>query len=348
MSAPKKPLFTVIWQGKNVTADLSQYMLSIDYTDNVADESDELVISVEDVDGRWKGEWYPEKKDKVSLEFGYANLMVKAGTFTVDEIELSGPPDVVRIRSLAAGVNSPIRTKVSAAHENITLKQIAETIASKHGMKVVGDIENVRINRITQNRESDLAFLARLSAEYGYLFSVRENDLVFTSMEKLEKGDSVLEIDRTDLISWTFTDKTISTFEKTSVAHTDPMSGNTFAYTAAQEGTQSTDTQEVRTRVENSRQAELKAQAAQRAQNTKEITANFTVPGNPLLVAGNNIKLTGLGKISGKFAILRSRHSITRGGGYTTTVEVKRTGKDAKQTPKRTPPPQNTQVIYSK
>jgi uncharacterized protein len=299
------------------------------------------------VDGRWKGEWYPEKKDKVALEFGYANLMVKAGTFTVDEIELSGPPDVVRIRALAAGVNSPIRTKVSAAHENITLKQIAETIASKHGMKVVGDIENVRINRITQNRESDLAFLARLSAEYGYLFSVRENDLVFTSMEKLEKGDAVLEIDRTDLISWTFTDKSISTFEKTSVAHTDPLSGNTFAYTAAQEGTQSVDTQEVRTRVENSRQAELKAQAAQRAQNTKEVTANFTVPGNPLLVAGNNITLTGLGKISGKFAILRSRHSITRGGGYTTTVEVKRTGKEAKQTPKRTPPPQNTQVIYS-
>jgi phage protein D len=348
MSRPKKPVFSVIWQGKNVTAELASNLLTLDYTDNVADESDELVISVEDVDGNWKGDWYPEKKDKIKLEFGYPNLMVSAGTFTVDEIELSGPPDVVRIRGLAAGVNSPIRTKVSAAHENITLRQIAETIAGKHGMKVVGEIENVRINRITQNRESDLAFLARLSAEYGYLFSVRENDLVFTSMEKLEKGDSIIEIDRTELMTWTFTDKTISTFQKTTVKHNDPFTGNTFAYTAAQEGTASPDTQEVRTRVENSRQAELKANAAQRAQNTQEITANFTVPGNPLLVAGNNIKITGLGKISGKFAILRSRHSITRSGGYTTTVEVKRTGTEARQTPKRTPPPQNTQVIYSK
>lgn len=347
MSAPRIPFFTLMWSGKNVSTELSPYVTQLSYTDNVAGESDELSLSFEDVDGNWKNAWYPEKKDRVSLQFGYHNLMVDGGTFIVDEIALSGPPDVADIRALAAGVNSPIRTKISSAHEGKTLKQIAETIAGKHGMTVLGEIQPIRINRVTQNRESDLAFLKRLADEYGYLFSIRDNTLVFTAIDDIEKGEPVAVIELTEMISYSFTDKTISTFAATTIQYSDPNTAEVFAYTEKDPKAESVDSQELRVKAENQQQAEVKAKAAQSKKNTEEITASFSLPGNPLLVAGSNILISGLGKISGKYHILQSNHTITRGGGYTTFLSVKRVGEGAKQQPKPAPVQQNAQVIYS-
>jgi len=41
-------------------------------------------------------------------------------------------------------------------------------------------------------------------------------------------------------------------------------------------------------------------------------------------LAGNNIELTGIGKLSGIWNILSAGHSITSSEGYTTTCELKR------------------------
>jgi hypothetical protein len=45
--------------------------------------------------------------------------------------------------------------------------------------------------------------------------------------------------------------------------------------------------------------------------------------GNPLLVAGNNFTLTGLGELAGKYYIKKSSHTISKGSGYDTSVEIK-------------------------
>ena len=46
--------------------------------------------------------------------------------------------------------------------------------------------------------------------------------------------------------------------------------------------------------------------------------------GAPDLVAGVNVTLSGFHALDGKYQITTSRHTITRGQGYTTSIDCRR------------------------
>ena len=327
MEAVRNPVFRVTYEGKNITEVISKYLESIDYTDNTADNSDEISITIDNTDHRWTNEWYPQKKDKVKLEIGYDDTLMDCGTFTVDELEASGPPHMFKIRALAAGVSSPLRTKNSRAYEKQTLRKIAEAVASKYGYTVEGEILNINIERVTQNRETDLAFLKRVAGEYGHLFSVRDNKLVFTSIFQIEKGQPVFTLNRAQVSRYSMKDQTVSTFKQATVKYHNPSEDETYFAGVGTEDSETLDSGSedelvLNVRAENPQQAEAKGKAAMKA-NQKTKTANIDVYGNPLLVAGNNIELTGFGEMSGKWHIKKSTHRITRAG-YTTGIELEK------------------------
>lgn len=333
-----QPRIKIVYQGKDISQDISEFLLSVDYTDNTSDESDEVSFTVEDTDGFWRSDWMPKKGDKLTMSIGYDAEMLDCGTFTVDEIEYSGPPDTVSIRALAASVASPVRTKTSKAYEKQTLRQIAQEIAGKYGFKVIDNnsdksaLDEIQIERITQSRESDLAFLKRVAEDYGIMFSLRDTNLVFTSVFDIEKGDAVGKIDRKELLSYNVKDTAVSTYKEAQVKHTSPKQNKVieskvatkFMYDGEGKGpeSKSEDTLEVRVKADNPKQAEKKARAKLHKANSKEKEGNFTIIGNTKLVAGNNFELTGMGGLSGKWNITKSAHKIDRGG-YTTDFEAK-------------------------
>lgn len=360
MEAIKKPQFQVVYGSKDITKDISKSLISLTYNDAEEGETDDVSFEVEDTDGLWRDAWYPSKGDTIELSIGYDGVLMNCGKFVVDEIALQGAPDTVTIRGLAAATNSPLRTKRSTAHEKQTLKQIAEKIAAKNGLSVQGEIANIQIERVTQNRESDLGFLARIAKEYGYLFSVRDKSLIFTSIYGIEGGQPVLDIDRTDLIRYRVTDKSVATFKAATVKYREPKTNAVVTatvnagdklslitttaidiVTGGANTTTSSDVLELDLKAENKQQATTKAQAALHRANTDGQDGNFVVYGEPLFVAGNNFMLTGMGKLSGKWHISKSSHSISRGSGYITSIEAKRI-KDVdkpeqRKTPKRKP-----------
>lgn len=339
----REPKFKITYSGKNITEDITRYLIDVTYTDHAEGESDEVELRMEDTDGLWRGDWYPTKGEKLTLEIGYDDFLMPCGTFEVDEIELGGAPDEITIRALASPINGKLRTKNSAAYENQTLKQIASTIAGKNGLSVTGEIEDVRFARVTQNRETDLGFLKRISYDYGHVFSVRDKKLIFTTIYKLEEGSSVKEIDRTDLRSYSIRDKTAQSFKDAKVKYHNPAEKKVIDAskdkTEAKEITKG-DTLFMTTKAENKQQAEQKAKAALHRANSRQQEGTINLEGQPLLVAGNNFELTGLGQLSGKFHIVKSTHKISRGGGYTTSCEIKRVGyievkKQASKKPKK-------------
>lgn len=329
----KKPNLIITYDGKDITADVSECLTQFSYTDKVVGESDEISIAVEDVRGLWVGAWYPEKGAKITAQFGYAGRMVNAGTFEVQSVKLSGPPDSITFSGLAAGIKSATRTKNSYAHEDKTLRQIAGVIASAHGFSVAGDIEDIKIARCTQYRETDLAFLARISADYGHAFSLRDSSLIFTSLYDLEGAEPVETIDKNDsgVGAYDFEDNTSRTYKKARARHHKPLSK--AAIEANEElgtlpdgmgGADSSDTLEVRERAEDEIQAKSKAKSRLHKANKKGVTGTLTIDGNPYLVAGNNITLTGWGNFSGVYHIEKSTHTIDKAGGYLTAIEVSR------------------------
>lgn len=333
---PRVPYFKVSYNGKDITADVSRYMTRLTVSDKAQGESDEVSIEMEDKDALWRGSWYPTKGDKLTVDLGYTDLSYSFGTFEIDEIEFKGPPDTVSMKGLAAGITPKLRTKRSTAHEGKTLKEIAETVAAANGLTVEGQIDQIRIGRVTQDRETDLGFLRRLSAEYGYIFNVRDTKLIFTSIYDIEKGGSVDTITRQQCISYTLKDTSAGTFKSADVSYYDPEAGELTQfqleadalggeYGTVGEGVKA-DTLNVRTKAENKQQAEAKAKAALHNANSRQVSGSLTLPGDPRLMSGANFTLSGFGSLSGKFNIESAEHQMDRSGGYVCNIEIKKVG----------------------
>lgn len=342
--AVRKPYVQVLYNSKDITADVTKHLLSLSYTDKEEGESDEVELELEDVDGLWRGNWYPEKGAKLNVVLGYDLDTLNCGDFEIDEIELSGPPDTIIIKALAVGITGTLRTKKSYPHEGKTLRQIAQVVASANGLTITGTIPEVRFDRVTQNRETDLAFLKRIASEYGCLFSIRGKQLVFTTVFEIEKTKPATAVDRLDLTSYSINDKSAHTYKEAKATYHNPVnkevveksfkfetSTNQDGYTYSQIA--SGDTKVIYAKAENKQQAELKAKAALHKANSKQQKGRISMEGRTLIVAGNNFELTGFGKVSGVYHITESRHTINRSGGYSTEASIKRVGyvEEAKQ-----------------
>lgn len=339
-----RPSYTIIYDGKNISADVSESLIDLTYTDKVTGEADELEITLEDKFGKWQNEWYPQKGSYITATIGIGGVQLPCGVFQIDQIEFSGPPDMITIKALSTGFYGKIRNRKGYAHENKTLAEIVRTVAGKIKYKVVGNIENVKVGRSTQNRESDLQYLNRLAAQYGYNFTIKDKTLVFIKQTELEARSTSLSVDKTETTEYGFKDKTSEIFKATQIKFHNPNSNKVISATkqATFQGQESDytdqlDTLEIREKAENEEQANIKAEAYTHKFVSLQQTGSFSTVGNPLLVSGNNIDLTGFGAFAGIWHILTSTHTINTDG-YQTAVEMKRINvpsSESKKKPKK-------------
>lgn len=320
-----KPKFEIAIAGKNVTQDISRFLSSVEYTDKLEESSGEVQIVLDDISGLWHSDWYPSQGDTLTLKMGYDGNMLDCGLFEIDEIELSGKPDVFTIKAIAASITQDLRTRNSKRYENQTLKKIAQSIADKHGLKLVGDtsqLAGIQVGSKAQNNESDLSFLAKLSKKFGIIFSVRGNQLVFLNPEDLEKQDAILSLKENQLSRYSFKDKTSDTFETAEVSRRDSKSNSVKKWQQKSSGDPTKkDTLVIGGRIENESQAEAASKGGLRDKNKDKLSGSFSTDGNPLLVAGVNVDMQEFGAFSGKWTVKEARHSISDNG-YTTDISI--------------------------
>lgn len=333
-----RPYIKIVYNGKNITEDISRYLMELSYTDRLTGEADELEIVLEDKDSKWSNEWYPSKGSSLKIEFGYDNgQIIKPNAFELDEIVTSfnEQGDTIAIKALGASfLKNKIKTKRSHAHENKTLSEIVNTIAARYGLKVIGSIANITIGRITQKREKDITFLSRLASTYGYNFSIKDKKLIFEHIKSIENIKPGFSIDKTEIMGGTITDKSTLVFSAANVRSHNPNTNKVVTSGVTIDQVQNKDkidftyikqgpTHEIRTKTENQQQGIAKAEAALHVFNGLQQTANISMPGNILALAGNNVNLTGFGINSGIWNILSSRHRIDPAG-YSTEIELKK------------------------
>lgn len=326
--------YRVTYNSKNITKDISEFLLSLSFKDNVQGETDEFEISLEDSQLLWQNDWYPLKGDKVQIEIIDGDSILNCGVFSIDENNLKSDRsgDTFTIRGLAAGMTKQLRTKRSTAHESKTLAEIARTLASKNGLTVVGAIDDIRIDRVTQYRETDLRFLARMARSYGYTFSIRDTQLIFTSIYDLEKKDHILSLDKTDVISFEFNSKSNDTAKRAHVKYHNPANNELVEDTVeADESVDGSSLDELSTdelndyaKAENQQQAGAIGKSKLHAKNSLEQTTTIAIPGNTLIVSGVNVELTGFGKFSGKYHVINTDHSVSKGSGFSTSFTAKK------------------------
>lgn len=321
----KKLTTSIIYNQKDVTSDLSDYVLSISYTDYEKDQSDELEIELKDGDGRFQGDWRPQKGDKIIAAFGYTGQpMLQCGTFTVDEPTINSDEDgdTFTIRALAASVNDKIRQKANKVYENKTLVDIAREIGKKHNFKVVGKEGFLKVARLTQYKESDLAFLHRISKTYGYIFKLTDNLLTFTHEDTLDNAKPLTTLTKADIKNLRLSDSATKSYTKCTVKYRNPKTGKIVS-TSVDSKRKDLKNEILKINKVCGSKEEAKAVAmANLRRGAKVVTGSIRLKrGNRYCIAGANFNLKGYKTFDAKYHITQSQHRVTKDD-WETSLEV--------------------------
>ena len=327
--------FVLTYQQRNITRDVSEHLLSLTYTDHLTGNADSLEVELEDTQGRWRDAWYPGHGDTLTLAIGWQGAPLRTlGRLEIDEVELNGPPSTITIHALATGINGPLRTVEHHAYEDLTLAAIAQQIATRQGLTLVGHIEPIPLDRLTQ-QDTDLTFLRNLAPTYDYAFKITDRQLVFHAIQRLAQAEPVATHRLTDLANINLRDQIKTVPKAIEIKHKDPTKKQLITYTlvnnqtvaapsSASQTTTSADTHKSRQRSTSTEQAQAKAKAELAQANRQRTTGQWTTQGQPHLTSGNVIGLLTTGQLNGRYLITSSTHRITRQSGYTTTQQVAR------------------------
>lgn len=330
MSIVRRAFVEVSYEGKNITSDISPEMLSLTYNDNESGKSDDLAISIKDEDFLWSNEWFPNKGDIIEAAIvvldEYGSERLNCGKFSIDQIDIGGPPNVLEINALSVPLNTNIRKKKqSRAWENVMLSSIASDVAKNGNLKLLYLAENDPLyDRRDQRNETDLQFLKRLCKDEALALKATNDQLVIFDPQEQEKSTPVAELYKIggDVLTYKFQTQANDVYNSATVSYKDPKTGKLNKYTYTDKSIEQKQELKITKRAANAAEAERIAKSALREKNRNEWTASLTVIGNPNLVTGLTIAIKGYGKFDGKYLIAKSTHGV--GSGYVTGLELTR------------------------
>lgn len=322
----------LIYEGKNITKDVAPYLLSFTYTDNSSDKADDISLTLEDRDRLWCSDWFPTKGDKIRASIITHNWegenqtqSLPCGTFEVDQIDCSGPPNQITIKAVSTLVSKPMRQeKHTKAWESVKLSIMAGDVASKNGLALFWDSSvDPFFERRDQVEMSDLEFISGLCRDYGVAVKVTDSQLVCYNEEEYEEHNPVGELSFGDkkIIRWSFSSKATGTYKKARLQYHDPVKDETIETEEDGDAEGTGRILIINQKADNIEDAKKMAKKKLRQANKKEITGNITLMGDLRFVGGSNITISGFGAFDGQYAIEKATHSI--GSSYTTKLDLR-------------------------
>jgi len=172
------PAFRLTVDGLDIAQLISPRLMSLELTDNRGVEADQLSITLSDHDGLLS---IPPKGAVLRLWLGWSDTgLVDKGTYTVDETEHSGAPDVLSIRARSADLRKGLKTKRERSWSNTTLGDVLGDIAIGNGLTatIAGGLDGLPILQLDQANESDANLISRLGEEFDAVASVKAGCLL--------------------------------------------------------------------------------------------------------------------------------------------------------------------------
>lgn len=255
------------------------------------------------------------------------DVTLDMGTFEIDSVDMSGPPDKITVKSTSIPYTSKLRMeKKNKAWEKISLKGIGQEIAGKNGLKLMYEAsENPTYKRKEQVQTSDIKFLQGLCHAAGMALKVTTLTIVIYDAAEYDKKPAVKTFKKGsgDIISYKMGTKLTDTaYTSCHVSYTDPDSKETIEYTYTPDSKTGTgQTLEINEKVNSKAEAIRLAKKRLREKNTQEYTASLKVVGDVSLVAGITVKLKGFQQFDKKYKVTQAKHNLL--DGYTVDLSLK-------------------------
>lgn len=172
------PAFRLTVDGADIAQLISPRLISLELTDNRGLEADQLSITLSDHDGLLA---IPRKGATLHLWLGWSDTgLVDKGTFTVDELEHSGTPDVLGIRARSANLRKTLKVKRERSWHDTTLGQVLSDVAQRNqlALRIADALKDQTIPQLDQANESDANLITRLGEDFDAVASVKAGCLV--------------------------------------------------------------------------------------------------------------------------------------------------------------------------
>ena len=321
---------------KDISEDVSKYIISMSYTDNLSDAADDVTITLEDRAQLWMEDWFPEGEGNmlditihtyncITLKDG--ETIFHAGKFEIDEVEIVGFPSTVQIKGVSIVGASTLRgTRRNQTWEKISVWKCAVDVCERNNLSLIWDCaENPNLDHVEQADESDLAFLLKICKDNGMSLKIMAEQIVIFDDEKYEAQEPSITVYKPGVkaeLDDKMRAKTRDTYGSCHVKYQKGKKKEVIegAYTIP--GKEKGRVLFVREQVENTAEAERLAKKKLREANKEEVTGGFSTIGNTNFAAGTTLLLKNFGKFDGKYLVTKVSHSVTTS--YTTSVDIRR------------------------
>lgn len=175
----RKPIYRITVEGDDITADMKDRLIELSLTDNPGFEADQLDITLDDSDGLLD---LPPRGAVLSVQIGFEDSgLVDKGTFTVDEVSHSGPPDRMIIRARSVDMRGGLTTQRERSWHKTTVGDMVAKIAEEVGLTpaVAEKLRGQYIEHIDQTNESAANLLQRVAAMFDAFATVKAGRLLF-------------------------------------------------------------------------------------------------------------------------------------------------------------------------
>ncbi|MCO7518763.1 MULTISPECIES: contractile injection system protein, VgrG/Pvc8 family [unclassified Pseudomonas] len=221
-----QPQFRITADGHDITTLINDRLLLLRTTDKPGLESDEFELRLDARDGALA---LPARGAALEVHLGYAGQpLSRLGRYTVDEVELSGPPDTLVIRGKASDLRGSGKSIRSGSWEQVTLQRIVAEIAARNGWQAVCPV-TAQIPRVDQYSESDFNFVTRLARLHDCTAKLANGQLLVLprqgGLSASGKPLGVVSIARSDVSQWQFRLADKSTHKAVRARHQDSASG---------------------------------------------------------------------------------------------------------------------------
>ena len=199
-----KPSFRIVADSRDITALINDRLLLLRTSDKPGMESDEFELRIDDRD---QAVSLPVRGAKIEVYLGYDQNLARLGSYTVDEVEVTGPPDTITIRGKASDMRGSGKTTRSGSWEGVPLAQIVRDVAARNGWTPVCSVQT-KVARIDQNNESDFNFITRLARQYDCTAKVADGKLLVMPRQAGQsasgKALAMITITRADISRYSF------------------------------------------------------------------------------------------------------------------------------------------------
>lgn len=318
-----RPAFRIEANSSDITATIRERFRSLTITDNAGIQSDSLTITLAD-NLPDRPILIPNTGAELAVWIGYDQQAVKMGLYIVDEVELSGPPNVMMIRAKAApqkqspAGKSPLQTqKWRSWDAGMTLGGLVSTIAQEHGMEpaVPADLTNQELPHFDQVGESDINLLTRVAKTYDAFVKPANGRLLVTkkAMSETVSGRAlpVVTVDAKELTDWSVTIQERESYNSVTATWYDQDAASEKAVTAGE----GEPVKALRHAYKDEAEAMSAAKAELNGRSRGKSSLSFTLPGRTDVIAESRLRLTGLRPgINQEWLITRATHTVDASG----------------------------------